>query len=252
MRSTTLFLAFMLSTTSFAETGWSVGLISVSSDNYESDAESQIFFPPILHSHNKDFLFLPNIQYDWQNGSAGLTGISWHSTKDEGKPTTTVKLGYPFSYIDISGGQGLKRYGIRTSAQYDDGFAGQVSVTAGPLDYAVTQGLTDRSDQFGQSLKLSAPVYFKEGSPTAFTYLSLTYNNAELEQHELDLSSTLSEDSYLHPAIGLFGFYNVTPQLSLFQSFELRYNDNDLVNEIDDMTHLSFNFITVLTYRFGK
>ncbi|TCS43665.1 hypothetical protein [Reinekea marinisedimentorum] len=252
MRVILSLLAALLPVLSVAETGWSVGLISASADNYESDAESQLLFPPIIHADDKDFLFIPNVQYDWQQWSAGLTGISWHSKEVENKPTTTVKIGYPFSYIDVSGGEGFKRYGVRAGTQYDDGFIGQLNLTGGPLDYILQQGFGERDDQFGQTVRLSAPVYFSEGRPSVFANASLTLNNAELEQHNLDLDYALSEDNYLHPAIGVFGFYDFTAKLSIFQSFELRLNSNKLVDEVDDMKRLSFNYVTVLTYKFGN
>lgn len=252
MRRLILFLAATLPFLSFAESGWSVGVISVGSENFESDAESRLFFPPTIHSNNRDFLFLPNIQYDWEQWAVGITGITWRSKEVENKPRTTVKLGYPFNYIDLYGGSGFKRYGARIGTEINDGVAALFSLTAGPFDYALTKGVGDRDEQFGQSIKASAPVYFDDGSPKVFASVSYTQNNADLQAHKLGVANSLQDSSYQFPTIGLFGFTDITENLSLVQSFEIVINDADLKDELDELGDVSFSYLTVITYKFGK
>lgn len=234
--------------------GWSASLIATANDTFEPDAEDQLFFPPTLVNGNKEYVLIPSVQYDWEQWSLGLLGLGWESqTESDADSQISVQLGYPFSYVSFDGGEGLKRYGVKGGVTENDGWAGEYSVTAGPVVYEFSHGVGCREGQYEHSISAGLPLYFnKERGITVFGQVGYEIVEAEMQAHKLKIDQDLNEDYYYHPELNVIGFVDINESLSLFQTFGLRYYDEKLEDEINDMDRLSFSFVSVLTYRFGK
>ena len=235
----------------FAEDGWSVGLVSITRDNYEDDAESRLFFPPVIHQNNTDILLIPNVQYDWQQWSAGITGIGWQNEpQEEDVPKIDIKVGFPASYAAISGGSGPRQYRGEIGAAYNDGFAGGFKLTASVFQYDQIHGIDERAGQFGQSIGISAPVYLnKEKARYVFAKARLVSNNAELEAHQLENSTQLSQSDYQHFEYSATAILKPIDRLTIVQSLTLSQRDKQLVDEISELNRLSWSYLLVLNYK---
>ncbi|TXR54557.1 hypothetical protein [Reinekea thalattae] len=235
----------------FAEDGWTVGFVSVSSDNYEADAENRLFFPPAIHSNNKDFLIIPNVQYDWQQWSAGITGIGWQNEpQEDDAQKVDIKVGFPASYASIRGGQGPWTYGAEASADYSDGYATGFKLNASLFEYSQLHGVGDRAGQFGHFLSIGAPVYInKDKGRFLIAKARLVRNNTDLESHHLDSSTQLSESYYQHSEFSLVAILRPTEKVSIVHGITLSVQDNQLIDEVSELNRLSWNYLLVLNYK---
>lgn len=247
-----LFVTLLIALCSFSfadETGWVVGLGVVSSD--VNPDEDRPFFPSI-RNETKQYMLIPNLSYQWQRWSLGADGVGWKN-KNRFGGTTAVKAGFPSSSFSIGGQQGWFRYGLSSSLNYSDGLIANQAITAGPIDYSVSFGFNDRSDELSQKIGLGFPLWInKEAGLTVIGSAFIQQDNRAFTLSDIDTKIDLAEDNYWHTGLGAFAIFKANEQTTLLFSGTLQFNDENLVKQVELVESASFNIFTLLSYRFGK
>ena len=231
------------------ENSWTVGFGVVSSDI--SPGEERPIFPSV-RVENKQYMFIPNLSYQWGNWSLGADGIGWQYESLNGLKTN-IKAGYPRSSASIGGQKGWFRYGIASNLSYSDGIDTTNAITAGPITYSATLGLAERSEELSQKVSLGFPLFLSQKNGiTVIGSGYLQQDNAAFSQFDLELEDPMAQDDYLHSGINVFGVYQATPQVTFLLSGTLQFNDDRLVAESEFTDDVQFNIFTLFSYTFGN
>ena len=244
-------LLTLLATTALAQDrGWTVGGGLVSSDIINEDKGGSFF--PSFQVENKQFMFIPNVSFQWDQWSFGADGIGWQQESESGL-RTQIKAGYPRSSASIGGQKGWFRYGTNTSLGYSNGLTASQGVTLGPVSYTATLGLGDRRDDFSQKFSLGFPLLLKpDMGLTVIGTGFVEQENASFVNNDFELTSMRGQNAYWHQGINAFAVYQINSRATLLLSGTLQWNDNALVDEIDPLARAEFNIFTMFSYFLGK
>lgn len=245
-----IFIVSLCATLSFADEGWNIGLVALSSDQVEDDPDQGVF-PPSWSTDNKRFMLIPDIQYQWSQWSAGVKGIGWQS-QDDAVYQKRVEVGYPHSSFKVSRKAGPFEYGVSGQLVYSDGTLATIGLLGGPIDYSQTRGLGERSDEFSQTIGTTFPILIQsDAGRIVLATLELQQNNAEFQAEDLNSSIALSQSTYWHPKAKLMSIVDLSERTTLVSQFQLTYYDPDLREELSALPAISANFFLVLSYAFG-
>lgn len=228
--------------------GLTLGLGGVTS---EVVGDNDPFFPAI-QTNSKQFMFIPNIRYDWDQWSVGANGIGWSKENVDGL-SSRVTVGYPMSRTGIQGQKGWFRYGLNGGLNYSDGVSGQLRVTAGPLNYTIKSGFGTRSEQLGHEVSLGAPIYInRDIGLTVIGTGYFKFENAAFIEDELNLTPTISNADYVHSGFNALAILRFNERASLLFSANIQFNDEALTNQITDLNDPQFDVFTMFSYFLGK
>lgn len=251
-----LITTLILTTASFSmaeDEGWIVGLGLVSSD--VSPEQDRPFFPSFRQG-NKQYMFIPNLSYQWQHWSLGADGLGW-KTENKLGGSTSFKAGFPSSSFNIGGQKSWFRYGLSSSLNYSDGLIASHKITAGPIDYSISYGLSERSDELSQKVGLGFPLWIdQEAGLTIIGSAFVQQDNRAFTQASVnkaqDDAMNLNQADYWHQGLTAFAVYQANPNTTLLLSGTLQFNDDALVNEVERINASTFNIFTLVSYRFGN
>lgn len=228
--------------------GLTLGLGGVTS---EVVGDNDPFFPAI-QTDSKQFMFIPNIRYDWDEWSIGANGIGWEKENEDGL-SPRVTIGYPMSQAGVQGQRGWFRYGLNGRLSYSDGVGGQLRATAGPLNYTIKTGFGDRNDELGHEVSLGAPIYInRDIGLTVIGSGYLKFENAAFIEDELNLTRSITDEDYVHSGLNAFAIFRFNERASLLFSANVQFNDEDLTRQITDLNDPQFDVFTMFSYFFGK
>ena len=245
-----LILSVLTTTGWAADRGWTVGGGLVSSDIVNAEKDDPIF--PFFEIENKQFMFLPNLSYQWDQWSIGADGIGW-THKTNADLSIDVKAGYPRSSASIGGQKGWFRYGANSSLSYSNGLTATQGITLGPGSYAATVGFGDRRDDFSQKFSLGFPLFLKPSlGLTVIGTGFVEQENASFIHNDFELDNPLSQEHYWHQGLNAFAVYQINSRATLLVSGTLQWNDKTLVSDISSVARSEMNIFTMFSYFLGK
>lgn len=235
----------------FAENdGWTVGIGMVSNDIINAD-EDRPFFPNAA-IHDKRYMLIPNLRYEWDNWSLGADGIGWKHAPEEGL-SSHIQVGYPFSGAGVEGKVGWFQYGLSGGLNYSDGLIAEPDIQLGPVNYAVKVGIGDRSEDFSQQLSLGFPLYIASSEKVIIIGKGFVQqDNASYLQNDFELTTPITDANYIQKGLNALGIYKPTERLTILLSGTLQWNDKALKTEIETLPKVQFNIFTLFSYYLGK